>query len=56
MVATPSDTFRFQIGNVSFHVERQSLEMYPGIEGEVVTIEYSFEDNTKSGAGVCIKS
>jgi hypothetical protein len=55
MAAIPSDSFKFQIGSVSFHVERQSLEMYPGVEGEVVTIEYSFKENS-SGAGVCLKS
>jgi|GEM_PF-652999 len=55
MAAIPSDSFKFQMGSISFNVERQSMEMYPGVEGEVVTIEYSFKDNA-SGAGVCIKS
>lgn len=55
MAATPSDNFKFQMGSISFNVERQSMEMYPGVEGEVVTIEYSFKENA-SGAGVCIKS
>lgn len=55
MAAIPSDNFKFQMGSISFNVERQSMEMYPGVEGEVVTIEYSFKENA-SGAGVCIKS
>jgi hypothetical protein len=55
MAATASDSFKFQMGNISFHVERSSMEMYPGIEGEIVTIEYSFSENA-AGAGVCLKS
>jgi hypothetical protein len=54
MAATPSDSFKFQIRDISFHIERQSLEMYPGVEGEVVTIEYSFDEN-RAGSGVCVK-
>jgi hypothetical protein len=54
MAATPSDSFQFQIGNVSFHIERQALEMYPGVEGEVVTIECTLEES-RSGAGVWVR-
>jgi hypothetical protein len=54
MAATPSDSFQFLIGNVSFHIERQALEMYPGVEGEVVTIECTLEESS-SGAGVWVR-
>lgn len=52
MAATPSKSFKFQIGNVALMVERGMVEMYPGIETELVTIEYSLQDK-KSEAGVC---
>jgi hypothetical protein len=52
MAATPTGTFKFKIGNVALVVERSLMEMYPGIETELVTIEYSLLDK-KSEAGVC---
>ena len=51
MAATPTGTFKFKIGNVALVVERSLMEMYPGIETELVTIEYSLQDK-KSEAGV----
>jgi hypothetical protein len=52
MAAIPTGSFKFQIGNVALLVERSLTEMYPGIETELVTIEYSLQDK-KSEAGVC---
>ena len=55
MAATASGSFKFQIGNVALVVERGMVEMFPGVETELVTIEYSLQDK-KSEAGVCPSS
>jgi hypothetical protein len=50
MAAIPSDSFTFEIGNINFQVERQNTEMYPGIEAEMIVIEFEIDE---SEAGVC---
>lgn len=54
MAAIPADNFKFQIGSISFSIQKQSHEIYPGVEGETVIVEYSLQDG-KSEAGVCIR-
>lgn len=50
MAAIPAESFTFQMGAINFQVERQNTEMFPGIEGEMIVIEYEIEE---SEAGVC---
>ncbi len=50
MAAIPTDNFTFEMGNIIFQVERQNAEMYPGIEAEMIVIEYEIDE---SEAGVC---
>ncbi len=54
MCAEPSPDFNFIIGNVNFVIEKREAEMLPGIDAEVVTIDYEIS-RTISGAGICIR-
>ncbi|MGL4369657.1 MAG: hypothetical protein ACRCUT_08295 [Spirochaetota bacterium] len=52
MAAVASGNFTFQIGNVALVVERGTMEVYPGIETELITVEYTLKDK-KTEAAVC---
>ena len=54
MCAEPSPDFYFRIGNVNFVIEKHDTEMLPGINAQVVTIDYEIS-KTASGAGTIIR-
>ena len=54
MCAEPSHDFQFILGNVNFVIEKRETEMIPGINAEVVTIDYEIS-KTSSGAGTVIR-
>lgn len=54
MCAEPSPSFSFIIGNVNFSIEKREMEMFPGVDAEVVTIDYEIS-KSKSEAGICIR-
>ena len=54
MCAEPSPVFNFVLGNVSFAIEKRDAEVMPGLDAEIVTIDYEIS-HTVSGAGICIR-
>jgi hypothetical protein len=55
MAAVQANSFTFVLGNVSFEVEKEVLEMYPGCDALMVTIACNIS-LTRSEAGVCLRS
>lgn len=53
MAALPTETFNFVIGDITFYVDREKLEMFPGVDTEVITIDYEIFEK-QSEAGICI--
>ena len=54
MCAEPAPYFDFIIGDVSFHIEKSEMEMFPGIGAEIITIDYEIPKN-QSGAAIWIR-
>lgn len=54
MTAIQVGTLSYKMGCVTFIIERQDVEMYPGCESEVVVVDYTVSSQ-KSEAGVCLK-
>ncbi len=53
MAAVQSGSFNMIFGDVILYVDREQLEMYPGINTELITID--FEYNAENEAGYCVK-
>lgn len=53
MAAIPTETFNFVLGDITFYVDREKMEMYPGVSAEIVTIDFEIFEKS-SEAGVCL--
>ncbi|MBN1501617.1 MAG: hypothetical protein JW982_15775 [Spirochaetes bacterium] len=53
MAAVQSGSFNMVFGDVILYVDREKLEMYPGVNTELITIDYEY--NTENEAGFCVE-
>ena len=54
MAAIQTGSFNFMIGDFTFYIDKELLEMYPGVDAELVTIDYEY-NNTNTEAGFCME-
>lgn len=55
MAATPSNSFNFKIGDITFFINKQNYESTGSLPLEVVTVDYDYDCDTTSEAGICLR-